>query len=270
MRTRIFWVAAIVAAIVVAAAALGEDEDGGDASESALVQDVEESTTEPGVSDPPPAPSPPPPPLTLARVIDGDTIALDNGDRVRLVQIDAPERSGECYGKKAGAVLRQLLPVGTEVRLEADRRLDKADRYGRLLRYVFVGRRNVNLMLVQRGAASVWYFQGDKGRYAARLLAAAEGAQAAGRGAWGACVATLDPTRGFEPRHQPPPAPPPSPPPSSSNCHPSYEGACLDPNAYDYDCEGGSGDGPEYTGAVRVVGPDDYELDRDGDGFACE
>lgn len=57
---------------------------------------------------------------------------------------------------------------------------------------------------------------------------------------------------------------------ASSECHPSYEGACLDPNASDYDCEGGSGDGPSYTGPVRVVGSDPYDLDRDGDGIACE
>ena len=53
-------------------------------------------------------------------------------------------------------------------------------------------------------------------------------------------------------------------------CHPSYEGACLDPNSFDYDCESGSGDGPDYTGAVSVVGDDPFELDRDGDGTACE
>jgi hypothetical protein len=53
-------------------------------------------------------------------------------------------------------------------------------------------------------------------------------------------------------------------------CHLSYEGACLDPDSPDYDCEGGSGDGPRYTGRVEVVGPDDYDLDRDGDGLACE
>lgn len=53
-------------------------------------------------------------------------------------------------------------------------------------------------------------------------------------------------------------------------CDPSYEGACLDPYAVDYDCEGGSGDGPEYTGPVEVVGDDHYGLDRDGDGYACE
>jgi hypothetical protein len=53
-------------------------------------------------------------------------------------------------------------------------------------------------------------------------------------------------------------------------CHPSYEGACLDPNSYDYDCEGGTGNGPDYTGEVDVVGDDPFDLDRDGDGTACE
>lgn len=54
-----------------------------------------------------------------------------------------------------------------------------------------------------------------------------------------------------------------------ASCHPSYEGACLDPDAIDYDCEGGTGNGPRYVGAVTVTGPDDYGLDRDGDGSAC-
>jgi hypothetical protein len=55
-----------------------------------------------------------------------------------------------------------------------------------------------------------------------------------------------------------------------SGCDPSYEGACLDPSASDYDCEGGSGDGPEYTGTVTVVGDDHFDLDRDGDGVGCQ
>jgi hypothetical protein len=57
---------------------------------------------------------------------------------------------------------------------------------------------------------------------------------------------------------------------ATSECDPSYSGACLDPYASDYDCEGGSGDGPNYTGAVAVVGDDHYELDADGDGYGCE
>jgi hypothetical protein len=57
---------------------------------------------------------------------------------------------------------------------------------------------------------------------------------------------------------------------SGGGCDPNYAGACLDPNSPDYDCEGGSGDGPDYTGRVEVVGDDHFDLDRDGDGVACE
>jgi PASTA domain-containing protein len=66
-----------------------------------------------------------------------------------------------------------------------------------------------------------------------------------------------------------PPAPPPTAPPR--NCHPSYEGECLRVGIGDYDCAGGSGNGPNYVqSTVRVIGPDDFELDRDGDGWGCE
>jgi hypothetical protein len=58
---------------------------------------------------------------------------------------------------------------------------------------------------------------------------------------------------------------------SGPRCDPNYKGACLDPDAADYDCAGGSGDGPKYvSGPIQVVGDDHYELDRDGDGVACE
>jgi hypothetical protein len=55
----------------------------------------------------------------------------------------------------------------------------------------------------------------------------------------------------------------------ASNCDPNYSG-CLNPNSSDYDCAGGSGNGPDYTGTVRVLGSDHYGLDADGDGIGCE
>ena len=55
----------------------------------------------------------------------------------------------------------------------------------------------------------------------------------------------------------------------AEECNPNYSG-CLDPYAPDYDCEGGSGDGPLYTGTVEVLGYDEYELDDDGDGTGCD
>lgn len=66
-------------------------------------------------------------------------------------------------------------------------------------------------------------------------------------------------------------APPPSPPPttdSGGSCTPGYS-PCLPP-ASDYDCAGGSGDGPKYTGYVTVTGSDPYGLDSDSDGGGCE
>jgi hypothetical protein len=59
--------------------------------------------------------------------------------------------------------------------------------------------------------------------------------------------------------------------PTTSSCDPNYSGACLDPDASDYDCAGGSGNGPLYVqGPLTVVGRDHYDLDADGDGVACE
>jgi hypothetical protein len=56
---------------------------------------------------------------------------------------------------------------------------------------------------------------------------------------------------------------------AAEECDPNYSG-CLDPNSPDYDCEGGSGDGPDYTGTVTVLGVDHYGLDDDGDGIGCD
>jgi hypothetical protein len=55
------------------------------------------------------------------------------------------------------------------------------------------------------------------------------------------------------------------------HCDRNYTGRCLRPNVSDYDCAGGSGNGPYYvSGPFRVVGSDHYRLDSDHDGWACE
>jgi micrococcal nuclease len=125
-------------------------------------------------------------------VIDGDTVVLENGEHVRLVQIDAPEvyPERECYGPQARTALRRLLPAGTTVRVEADPRLDQIDRYGRLLRYLYRGPTNVNVELVREGAATVYFYAHDRGRFARTLLQAGGAARAARRGLWGACPGT--------------------------------------------------------------------------------
>ena len=123
----------------------------------------------------------------VERVNDGDTLTLANGAKVRLVQVDAPELETDCYGRSALGALAALAPRETRVRLVRDPRLDDRDRYGRLLRYVFVGDENVNVALVRSGAASPYFFRNERGRYADELLDAVDEARDARRGYWGAC-----------------------------------------------------------------------------------
>ena len=106
----------------------------------------------------------------VARVNDGDTLTLRNGAKIRLVQIDAPELTTDCYGRAAQGALAALVPEGTRVRLVRDPSLDDHDRYGRLLRYVLVDDTDVNLELVRRGAASPYFFRNERGEHAAELL----------------------------------------------------------------------------------------------------
>jgi hypothetical protein len=75
------------------------------------------------------------------------------------------------------------------------------------------------------------------------------------------------------PKATPRPTPRPTPKPTTKprNCDPSYVGVCLKDGIGDYDCAGGSGNGPNYAvGPFRVVGSDPFDLDRDHDGIGCE
>lgn len=135
----------------------------------------------------------------MAFVADGDTLRLLDGRRVRLLQIDAPEPGSECYGQAATGAVRALAPPGTPVELESDPRLDGRDRFGRLLRYVFVGQTNLNVVLVERGVAAPYFYRDERGRHAGELMEAAQDAREARRGLWGACPrARLEPQRALD------------------------------------------------------------------------
>jgi len=137
----------------------------------------------------------------IDHVVDGDTVDLRNGAKIRLVQIDTPEVyfSPECYGKQASAITKRLLPQGTAVVLTAEPATDRVDEYGRLLRYVIRARDrlNVNLYLVRVGAAAPYFYDGRRGRYAGLLDRLARRARARHLGLWAACPRTpYHPDRG--------------------------------------------------------------------------
>jgi len=128
--------------------------------------------------------------VLVSRVIDGDTIELADGRRLRYIGMDTPEMDGECYGIEAKEKNRQLVE-GRFVRLEKD--VSETDRYGRLLRYVWVdigfGEFMVNAQLLAEGYAQVSTFPPDV-KYVTWFLQLQTEARNAGRGLWSACVPT--------------------------------------------------------------------------------
>jgi micrococcal nuclease len=128
----------------------------------------------------------PPRQAPVARVIDGDTLVLQGGVRVRVLGIDAPEmekngQPAEFLAHKAKAVLSDLTR-GQRLHLEYDRQ--RYDHYGRLLAYLFLPDGTfINAELVRQGLARV-YFHPPNERYRDRLLAAQREALEAQRGVW--------------------------------------------------------------------------------------
>jgi endonuclease YncB( thermonuclease family) len=141
----------------------------------------------------------------IDHVVDGDTVALANGRRVRLVQIDTPEVyfGVECYGRAASKRTKAMLPPGTRVRLQDEPATDRVDQYGRLLRYVVRARDglDVNVHLVAIGAAAPYFYDDRRGKYARLLETLAKHARAKKLGLWRACPHTrYDPYRGIATR----------------------------------------------------------------------
>lgn len=121
----------------------------------------------------------------VERVIDGDTFELATGEVVRLIGVDAPEsvKPGEvvqCFGHEASLFLKELVEHH-EIRLERD--TSERDRYGRLLRYVYLGDDFVNETLVREGYARAKAYRPDIAKQEI-FTEAQEKARAEGRGLW--------------------------------------------------------------------------------------
>lgn len=130
---------------------------------------------------------------TVERVVDGDTVVVNEGgrrERVRLTGVDTPETVKpdspvECFGPQASAETHRLLD-GRDVRLEFD--VETTDRFGRQLAYVF--RRSDGLFVNEallRGGFAERFRSTPNRRYVDRLIAAESAARRAGLGLWGAC-----------------------------------------------------------------------------------
>lgn len=126
--------------------------------------------------------------VKVARVIDGDTIEIEGGQRIRLIGIDTPETVNPrvpvaCFGKEASDKTKSLLE-GKSVTLEKD--VSETDTYGRLLRYVFLDTLFVNDYLVRQGFAQVSTYPPDV-KYQNQFQEAQKEARDNNRGLWSAC-----------------------------------------------------------------------------------
>ena len=176
---------------------------------------------------------------TVTHVVDGDTVDLSNGERVRLIGIDAPE-VGTCGADLATASLASIV-LDKPVTVTAGARDDR-DRYGRLLRYIESTGIDAGRHLLSVGHAVARYDSRD-----------GYGAHAREADYINADAASL-----------------PSPtcsttPPAAGNCEPSYPTLCLTPGV-DVDC----GEIPQHKN-FTVLPPDPFRLDgNDNDGLGCE
>ena len=116
----------------------------------------------------------------IARVIDGDTFVLDNGESVRLIGIDTPEYL-QPSGAESKAFAEKLL-LGKLVQLEYD--TQQRDKYGRILAYVFLDDLFVNAEFIKEGCARAYTQYPFKSEYKKLFLKLEKEAQSSKTGLW--------------------------------------------------------------------------------------
>jgi len=129
---------------------------------------------------------------TVLFVIDGDTVELEiDGEKenVRLIGIDAPEsrartRPVQCYGKESSDFLTELLPQGTEVRIERD--IEARDQYDRLLLYIYLDDLFINEEIVAEGFANAQSYKPNTTKQDI-LFKALDEAKKETKGLWADC-----------------------------------------------------------------------------------
>lgn len=207
----------------------------------------------------------------VIRVIDGDTIVLDGGEVLRYIGIDSPEtkdprREVECYGNEASKINEELV-LGKVVKLEKD--VSDRDKYGRLLRYVWVSSQPqdnsgtqeifVNDYLVREGYAHAVTYPPDV-RYSELFRQSEAKAREEGKGLWSECA-------GNNVNNEQD---------NSSNNNITQEGnETIDESNVDcsqnlYNCSDFKTKA-EAQSVYDACGESDiHRLDSDGDGVACE
>ncbi|MCI0396238.1 MAG: thermonuclease family protein [Chloroflexi bacterium] len=193
---------------------------------------------------------------TVTAIIDGDTIEVELGGRsyrLRYIGMDTPERGDPFYS--AATEANRLLVEGQTVLLVKD--VSETDRYGRLLRYVYLPDGTfVNAKLVRQGYAQVATFPPDV-RHQELFLDLQRAARAAGRGIWGQSAGPES-----VPSFQATAPPETTSPAAGCDC----SGNVYNCRAFQSQAEAQAC----FVYCLQVAGRDVHDLDGDGDGRACE
>lgn len=89
----------------------------------------------------------------VLKIVDGDTIEMENGDKIRLLGINTPEKKEKYYDE--AKLFLEVLLLNKTITLEKTNK--NTDLYGRKLRYVYLENRNINKEIVLNGLANVYY-----------------------------------------------------------------------------------------------------------------
>lgn len=215
--------------------------------------------------------------VQVASVTDGDTIRVlmpdGTNEPVRLIGIDAPE-NGSVLDQEATSHLEELV-LGEDVRMVVD--VSDRDRFGRLLRYIYVGDLFINEEMVRLGLAIAKRYEPDTAM-AVILEAAQGGAEQAALGLFSPAATTTAATTTVPPTTttQQPSNTTTQPAVTTTtvattttttaqgNCHPSYPDFCIPPPPPDLNC--GDIGAKNFT----VLSPDPHGFDGNNDGVGCE
>lgn len=200
--------------------------------------------------------------IRVDRVVDGDTIVLEGGWVLRYIGIDTPETKDprkpvQCFGEKASEENKKLVE-GKMVRLEKD--VSETDRYGRLLRYVYVDDIFVNDYLVKGGFSHASSYPPDV-RYQQQFTQSEKEARENNRGLWSNCVSTT-PIRSDV-------VVPSATPDQNAN---NVQTGNINCSTNSYNCSSfkTQAEAQKVFDTCGGTSNDVHKLDRDGDGRVCE
>lgn len=127
-------------------------------------------------------------PQRVSRIIDGDTVALENGEQLRYLGVDAPELTiGQCYSLEAAERNRDLV-TGQDITFYRD--ISERDQYGRILGYAYLPDGTfVNAKLIEEGYGFAYTYPPDVSQHVL-LKGLEQEAKEGSRGLWAACAVT--------------------------------------------------------------------------------